>query len=137
MSPYKHLSSVITATSLSLCLAGQLSCTGAEIEEEALLRDAVAARAGKDALTWMKSRVDLMVRHKANCAVMAEQLLEDDKRTEEQRRAWREARAQEWLIAKSAGDFEFQKELSELITRGDLVFSFCAFFEDFRDRLKL
>ena len=106
-----------------------------EREQRELLSDPVAQEAGELTLAWMRERVELMVRNKGTCALMAEALLKDDQESEALRASWREARAQEWLIARAAQDPDFQRELSALITKGDLVFSFCAFFEDFRRRL--
>jgi len=129
----KRLSAALISAALTLTLC--ISCSDADQSGAALLRDAQAAAAGEASFSWLKARVEMMVEHKADCAVMAEHLREDDRRSASSREQWRAARAQEWLIAKSAVDFEFQKELSEVITRGDLVYSFCAFFEDFRSRL--
>lgn len=135
MPPLTQLCAPLSAPLMLLCVTFILSCSVGEADS-GVLRDPDAAQAGKASLEWMKRRVDLMVKHKADCLKMAEMLLEDDRQSEAQRADWRAVGAQRWLIARSASDFEFQKELSEVITRGDLVFSFCAFFEDFRMRLK-
>lgn len=149
MSPLpKPITSPITSRATSLCASNASRCAhvllcllvsvacSEEPSGPQVLRDPVAAEAGKASFEWMTRRVELMVAHKADCVQMAEQLIEDDKLSASQRAQWRSVKAQEWLIARSASDFEFQKRLSEVITRGDLVFSFCAFFEDFRARLK-
>jgi len=135
MRPTTTPRSSLCASLTLLCVALSLGCSQGGAEAD-VLRDPSAAQAGKASFEWMKRRVDLMVKHKADCLKMAELLLEDDRAHEAERATWRSAGAQRWLIARSASDFEFQKELSEVITRGDLVFSFCAFFDDFRARLK-
>ena len=123
---------------ISLIPCGALTgCSSTEEElGRALLSDPQAQAAGEATLAWMRERVELMVEHKGSCAVMAVRLLEDDRQSAERRAQWRKAGAQEWLITRGALDPDFQRELNALITKGDLVFSFCAFFEDFRRRLK-
>lgn len=136
MKLHLHASKKTFVSLLFFLVAIGTGCMSQDFDEEIILRDPIAAQAGKASFAWMKARVDLMVQNKANCGQMAELLLENDRQTDAQRKAWRTEGAQAWLVAKSASDFEFQKELSEVITRGDLVFSFCSFFEDFRTRLK-
>ena len=138
--PHSLSSSPLLYVLLLTALSLYGSLTGCAVSEEerqrALISDPQAQAAGEAALAWMRERVELMVEHKGSCAVMAAHLLEDDRESATQRAQWRKAGAQAWLITRGALDPDFQRELNALITKGDLVFSFCAFFEDFRRRLK-
>jgi hypothetical protein len=114
---------LLTAGLLTACDPGR---------RPSILNDEGAREAGLKSLAWMERRVGLMVESKASCEQMAGSLLTHDRASLEELKRWRAAGAQEWLIARSQTDAEFERALSELITKGDLVYSYCAFFEDFR-----
>ncbi|MBM4290543.1 MAG: hypothetical protein FJ138_03155 [Deltaproteobacteria bacterium] len=124
------------ALSLTLSLALSLALSGcADGRRPAVLDDAEARAAGLSARAWMERRVALMVEHKASCEQMAHALLSHDREAAPARAAWRAAGAQEWLVARAQVDKDFERALGDLITKGDLVYSYCAFFESFRQTL--
>ena len=88
-------------------------------------------------LTWMKNRVTLMVDHKASCEGMARALLEDHRKHQEQLKGWRSSGTAQVLMARAQRDEAFARELNGLIIKGDLVHSYCAYQESFRDQLRL
>ena len=99
------------------------------------LDDPAAREAGLKTLEWMQRRVALMVETKASCDQMASALLTQDGESSAERAAWRAAGAQEWLVARAQVDKDFERTLGDLIAKGDLVYSYCAFFESFRQTL--
>lgn len=87
-------------------------------------------------LNWLEERVELMVQLKADCNEMADQMFLKTSKARVQLKAWRELRAGELLALKASRDPAFGRELNQLILKGDLVHSYCAYQSEFRARLK-
>lgn len=133
--PLRSLARALTPLALTLALTPITLTACGEGGRPAVLSDEAAREAGLKSLAWMERRVGLMVESKASCPQMADALLTQDRASREDRAAWRRAGAQEWLIARAQVDKDFDSALTELIAKGDLVYSYCAFFEEFRQML--
>lgn len=91
--------------------------------------------AGGELLSWLESRVELMVQSKASCEEMASKLAQGHHSSERERKRWRELKAGEWLAQEGLRDPNFGRRLNQLIIKGDLVHSYCAYQSKFRDQL--
>jgi hypothetical protein len=87
-------------------------------------------------LSWLKHRVDLMVKTKASCEQMAIALSNDQIKNKDKIKRWRALKAGQTLAQRATIDLEFGRALNQLILKGDLVHSYCAYQSRFRDRLK-
>ena len=90
---------------------------------------------GKQLYQWMQARVEMMVRHKASCSDMAQALIQSQNEAGAQLKNWRTQGAGEWLKVHAQHNQEFDKELTRLISKGDLVYYHCAYQESFRNQL--
>ena len=132
---------VLSLTTLSLLIVTH-GCIDTrdrgEIKRElstAILDDTAARESAKEAFNWLSERTEIMVKHKSDCILMADQLIEHHKDTQSKLQAWRDASAQEWMEARSLVDSSYKSKLTQMIARGDIVYSFCSFFQTFRERL--
>jgi hypothetical protein len=101
-----------------------------------ILFDETAKEAARDSLKWMTDRVDLMVKHKADCDEMARQIARHQLASQDQVSAWRAAKAQEWIEAQARFQPEYKQRLTTLIAKGDIVYSYCSYYMTFRATLK-
>lgn len=92
--------------------------------------------ASKALHSWLKHRVDLMVKTKASCEQMAIALSNDQIKNKDKIKRWRALEAGQALAQRATIDPEFGRTLNQLILKGDLVHSYCAYQSRFRDRLK-
>ena len=90
---------------------------------------------GKQLYQWMQTRVEMMVRHKASCSDMAQTLIKSQNEARTQLKKWRAQGAGEWLKLHAQHNQDFDKELTRLISKGDLVYYHCAYQESFRNQL--
>ena len=95
-----------------------------------------ALEASEELLAWLNERVEMMVLSKANCTQMAYQMVTSSADSRSQLSKWRSLHAGETLAQRAIKDPEFGRQLNQLILRGDLVYSYCAYQSSFRDRLK-
>ena len=87
-------------------------------------------------MDWLSESVELMVQHKANCADMAYHLAAARATTAKKRAEWRKLGAGEVLARKAIQDPAFGRDLNQLILKGDLVYSYCAYQSSFRDKMR-
>ena len=116
------------------------STLGCTIDREGkaaeILFDEAAKEAARESLKWMTDRVDLMVKHKADCDEMARQIARHQLASQDQVNAWRAAKAQEWIEAQARFQPEYKQRLTTLIAKGDIVYSYCSYYMTFRSTLK-
>ena len=91
---------------------------------------------GMQLYQWMKSQVELMVKHKANCGDMAQALIQSQFDVRSQLESWKAKGAGEWLKQHAQINPQFDRELTRLIAKGDLVYYHCAYQEAFRNQLR-
>ena len=88
-------------------------------------------------LDWLSESVELMVQHKASCAEMARHLATARSATAKKRAEWRTLGAGEVLARRAIQDPTFGRQLNQLILKGDLVYSYCAYQSSFRDKMRV
>ena len=93
------------------------------------------ADSGRQLYQWMQTRVELMVRHKANCSDMARALIKSHQEATPQLKIWSDRGAGEWLKRQAQINPKFGQELTRLIAKGDLVYYHCAYQDTFRAQL--
>ena len=113
----------------SLCMSG---CSGGSNDTQVSPADPTS---GKQLYQWMKTRVDIMVRHKANCSDMAQALIKSQRESASQLDLWRAQGAGKWLKLNAQRNPTFDHELTRLIAKGDLVYYHCAYQAVFRQQL--
>ena len=111
---------------------GLLSCSDHSRATHQRPADAVS---GKQLYQWMKSQVEIMVEHKANCSDMAQALIQSQRKAKSRLENWKMKGAGEWLKQHAQVNPQFDRELTRLIAKGDLVYYHCAYQETFRDQL--
>lgn len=109
----------------------------------------------REVFKWMEDRVDLILQHKSDCSAMAEALIKHHITTQDQVARWKALGADRWL-RREAGERSraeltptserygvnsikhgsLDKELTHLITRGDLIYYHCASQVWFQGRLR-
>jgi hypothetical protein len=98
-------------------------------------RRSADADSGRQLYQWMQTRVELMIRHKANCSDMARALIESHQKATTQLKVWSDRGAGEWLKRQAQLNPKFGQELTRLIAKGDLVYYHCAYQDAFRAQL--
>ena len=93
-------------------------------------------KASNELLEWLSRRVDMLVKYKANCRNMALALVKDQTDYADKLKTWRKLGAGQVLAQRAIKDLEFARKLNQLILKGDLVHSYCAYQSDFRDLLE-
>ena len=93
-------------------------------------------QASEELLAWLEQRVELLVKHKANCQTMALALVQDQKSYAQKLKHWRKLQAGKVLAQRGVKNLEFSRKLNQVILKGDLVHSYCAYQSDFRELLE-
>ena len=114
------------------CSLSILGCSGSGNDPQIRPADPTS---GEQLYQWMKTRVDIMVRHKANCSDMAQALIKSQREAASQLDLWRAQGAGEWLKLNAQRNPKFDHELTRLIAKGDLVYYHCAYQAVFRQQL--
>ena len=117
-----------------ITFASTVSCLSVKPSEQSISSDEM--KASQALMLWLESRVDLMVKNKANCEIMARELAKDQMAMQPQLAQWREAGIGTVLTRRAAAQPELERELTQLVLKGDLVHSHCAYQSNFRDQLK-
>ena len=95
-----------------------------------------AYKASEELFTWLEHRVELLVKYKANCENMALALMQDQKVYAQKLKHWRKLKAGEVLAQRGIKNIEFSRKLNQVILKGDLVHSYCAYQSSFRKLLE-
>ena len=93
-------------------------------------------QASEELLAWLEQRVELLVKHKANCQNMALALVQDQKNYAQKLKHWRNLEAGKALAQRGVKNIEFSRKLNQVILKGDLAHSYCAYQSDFRELLE-
>ena len=117
-----------------ITLASTVSCLSVKPSEQSISSEEM--KASQDLLVWLESRVDIMVKNKASCENMARELAKDQMAMQPQLKQWRQAGIGAVLTRRAAAQPELERELTQLVLKGDLVHSYCAYQSNFRDQLK-
>lgn len=111
------------------------SCSPLKMDDQSISQEEV--KASQALFEWLESRVELMIKNKANCEDMARELAKDQLKMKLQLRQWRSIGAGDILTRRAANSPEFERELTQLVLKGDLVHSYCAYQSNFRDQLQV
>ena len=95
-----------------------------------------AYRSSNELLNWLDNRVDILVKYKANCRNMAFALVKDQNDYSDKLKVWRKLGAGKILAQRAVKDIVFARRLNQLILKGDLVHSYCAYQSEFRELLE-
>ncbi len=142
MRSYKKIKSALSLKShlllrlqiISITLLSGVACESTTPNAYSL--DAQSYQASEALLAWLKHRVDLLVKHKADCQDMALALFKDQAAYKQQLNEWRKLKAGSALAQRAIKNSEFSRSLNQLILKGDLVHSYCAYQSDFREQLQ-
>lgn len=121
---------------LTLAFALSILLSACDINSVSKLNHAQAYEESEALLTWLEERVDLLVKHKADCSEMAQALVAHQKKHQEQINHWHKIAAGQMLANRALQDQALDRRLKKLILKGDLVHSYCAYQSNFRDLLK-
>ena len=129
-----RLSSTLKAISVLIFMIGYTFTMGSCSDHD-VYQHSADADSGRQLYQWMQTRVELMVRHKANCSDMARALVESHREATTQLKIWSDRGAGEWLKQQAQVSPKFGQELTRLIAKGDLVYYHCAYQDAFRAQL--
>ena len=130
-------------TLILFCFGGvcSLSCSSPDLSSFSSSRSApslppLQSQEFKIFTAWLNKRVDLIIEHKANCYNLAQALVNHEIRSQTQVKSWKEAHFDQRLIQHISTHPNDEKTLKQLLQKGGMVYSFCAFFPSFHEQLK-